>query len=116
VSAGVLWVTGTGSIDLRGMEAPGVASVLPERMWVALALLAAAAAAALLDRRPPHWLLALNVVVLCGCLFGLSSMVSRVPRGAIVFRHAGITNALVDSGSVDRRIDAYFDWPGFFTS
>jgi O-antigen/teichoic acid export membrane protein/glycosyltransferase involved in cell wall biosynthesis len=115
VVAVALWVTAAAHIDLRQMNDLGLASVLSARMWIAFGLLCAAMTVALLDRRPPHWILAVNVVVLCACLFGLSSWLYAVPRGAIAFRHAGITGAMIDAGSIDRSIDAYFDWPGFFT-
>jgi glycosyltransferase involved in cell wall biosynthesis/O-antigen/teichoic acid export membrane protein len=115
VVAGALWVTGAAHVDLRKMNDLGMASVLSARMWIAFALLCLSMTVALLDRRPPHWILALNVVVLCACYFGLSSWLDAVPRGAIAFRHAGITDAMINAHSIDRRIDAYFDWPGFFT-
>jgi glycosyltransferase involved in cell wall biosynthesis/O-antigen/teichoic acid export membrane protein len=115
VAAGVLWVTAAANIDVRKMNDLGLASVLSARIWIAFGLLCLAMTVALLDRRPPHWILALNVVVLCACFFGLSSWLYEVPRGAIAFRHAGITGAMINVGSIDRSIDAYFDWPGFFT-
>jgi O-antigen/teichoic acid export membrane protein/glycosyltransferase involved in cell wall biosynthesis len=115
VVAGVLWVTAAAHLDLRRMNDLGLTSVLTARMWIAFGLLCLAMTVALLDRRPPHWILAFNVVVLCACFFGLSSWLYAVPRGAIAFRHAGITQAMIDAGSIDRSIDAYFDWPGFFT-
>ncbi|MDQ1666368.1 MAG: hypothetical protein QOH75_2399 [Actinomycetota bacterium] len=111
----VLWVTAAAHVDLDRMNDLGLASVVNARMWLAFGLLTLAMAVALLDRKPPHWILALNVVVLCACFFGLSSWLYEVPRGAIAFRHAGITNAMISAGTIDRSIDAYFDWPGFFT-
>jgi O-antigen/teichoic acid export membrane protein/glycosyltransferase involved in cell wall biosynthesis len=115
VTVGVgLWVAGARSVDLTAMSDYGVASVLTPRMWVALGLLGLAMMVALLQRRPPGWVLAVNVVALCFCVFGLSSLLSDVPRSAITFRHVGVTNALISAGMVDRSVDAYFDWPGFF--
>ena len=115
VIACALWVTAAAHVDPGQMNDLGLASVLSARIWIAFGLLCLAMTVALLDRRPPHWILALNVVVLCGCFFGLSSWLYEVPRGAIAFRHAGITDAMINAGSIDRSIDAYFDWPGFFT-
>ncbi|MEP6664967.1 MAG: glycosyltransferase [Nocardioidaceae bacterium] len=115
IVAGALWVTATANVDLHRMTDFGLASVLNARLWIAFGLLCLAMTVALLDRRPPHWILALNVVVLCVCFFGLSSRLYHVPRGAIAFRHAGITDAMIDAGFIDRSVDAYFDWPGFFT-
>jgi glycosyltransferase involved in cell wall biosynthesis/O-antigen/teichoic acid export membrane protein len=115
VVAVALWVTAAAHVNLRLMNDLGLASVLTARMWIAFGLLCLAMTVSLLDRKPPHWILALNVVVLCACFFGLSSWLYAVPRGAIAFRHAGITNAMIAAHSIDRSIDAYFDWPGFFT-
>jgi hypothetical protein len=115
VLAGALWVSAAAHVDLRQMNDFGLASVLSARMWIALGILCMAMIVALLDRKPPHWILALNVLALSFCYFGLSSWLYSVPRGAIAFRHAGITDTLINAGSIDRSIDAYFDWPGFFT-
>lgn len=109
-----LWVTGARSLDLAAMNDFGVSSVLSPGMWIALGMLGLAMAVALLDRRPPTWVLVVNVVALCFCVFGLSSLLSDIPRSAITFRHVGITNALMSAGRIDRSVDAYFDWPGFF--
>jgi len=112
--AALMWVTGSARIDLAEMSDLGLSSVLPAQMWVALGLLAVGMVIALLDGRSPGWLLAVHVLVLCVLVFGLSSWLYEAPRGAVNFRHAGVTDALLDTGSIDREIDAYFSWPGFF--
>jgi len=109
-----LWVWGSTLIDLADMTDLGLASVLPLRMWIALGLLAVALVVALVDGRTPGWILALHVIVLGVLVFGLSSWLYDAPRGAVNFRHAGVTSVLMDTGIIDREIDAYFNWPGFF--
>ena len=114
VLAATLWIWGSTRIDLAQMTDLGLSSVLPLRMWVALALLAAAMVLALVDARTPTWVLALHVVVLCALVYGLSSWLYEAPRGAVNFRHAGVVSVLLESGVIDRDIDAYFSWAGFF--
>jgi hypothetical protein len=45
----------------------------------------------------------------------MPSIVEPQPRFPVTWRHAGITEYVVRKGSVDPLIDAYFNWPGFFT-
>ena len=114
VLAAALWIWGSTRIDLAQMNDFGLSSVLPVRMWIALGLLTVAMVLALVDGRAPTWVLALNVVVLCVLVYGLSSWLYDAPRGAVNFRHAGVVNVLLDTGVIDRDIDAYFSWAGFF--
>ena len=49
-----------------------------------------------------------------GMILLLAAYRIPTPRTEVAWRHLGITRALVDAGSVDPTIDAYFNWPGFF--
>ncbi|NNF54079.1 MAG: hypothetical protein HKN03_06495 [Acidimicrobiales bacterium] len=48
-------------------------------------------------------------------LYGAGAMVGNSVQARIVLRHEGITDQVLRSGSIDPTIDAYFNWPGFFT-
>jgi len=47
-------------------------------------------------------------------LYGIENLVEEAPRFAVVYRHAGYTEYIMRTGSVDPNLDAYFSWPGFF--
>jgi hypothetical protein len=60
-------------------------------------------------------MLLLHVVALVVMLYGMNAMVEPVPGPNIVWRHAGIADHIARTGAIDPTIDAYFNWPGFFT-
>ena len=68
----------------------------------------------LATRRAPGWLYLAHVGALVLMLHGTPAIIEEVPRFAVTWRHAGITDYIVQHGSVDPGIDAYFNWPGFF--
>jgi hypothetical protein len=111
----LLWVAAVREIDLRQMSDLGLASVLPRTAFAALGILAVSFAAALCRRRPLGPVLLLHVVVLVFMVYGVTTLVEDVPRFAVSFRHVGVTEQITRTGHVDPNIDAYFNWPGFFT-
>src|SRR5260370_41899999 len=46
--------------------------------------------------------------------YGVTTLVEEAPRFAVVYRHAGYTEYIMRTGSVNPDLDAYFSWPGFF--
>jgi hypothetical protein len=65
-------------------------------------------------RRYVRLLLVSQIFALVLILYGTPALVEEVPRTAAFWRHLGIANWIDQHGAVDTRIDAYFDWPGFF--
>jgi len=111
----LLWVAALREIDLAQMSDLGLASVLPRTAFAALGILVVSFAAALCRRRPLGPVLLLHVVVLVFMVYGVTTLVEDVPRFAVSFRHVGVAEQITRTGHVDPRIDAYFNWPGFFT-
>ena len=88
--------------------------MLPGRVLFALVLLTVSFCV-LLHRRPLNVPVAvLHLGILIFMLYGMTSFIEEVPRFAVSWRHAGVADYLVQHGSVDPKIDAYFNWPGFF--
>ena len=110
-----LWVAAVRAINLQQMSDLGLASVLPRTAFAALGILVVSFAAALCRRRPLAPVLLLHVVVLVFMVYGVATLVEDVPRFAVTFRHVGVTEQITRTGHVDPTIDAYFNWPGFFT-
>ncbi len=103
-------------VDLTGLDDLGLAAALPVAYWVALVGLNAAFFAAL--RRPvvPNRTMIVLLGALIVTLFGVAAFVSPIPRGEAVWRHLGIVDHISRTGRIDGRIDAYFNWPGFFAA
>jgi O-antigen/teichoic acid export membrane protein len=110
----VLWAFSLQHVVLERMNGLGLVSVLHVSYYVAVAILTVTFLAALLRGQASDRVLLGLIVVLVFMLFGLSPLLEAVPRFAVAWRHVGIAQAIVDTGHVNPRIDAYFNWPGFF--
>ena len=109
-----LWAGAIGDVNPREINDLGLVSVLPTRVIFALVMLTASFCL-LLHRRPLNVPVAvLHLGILIFMLYGMTSFIEEVPRFAVSWRHAGVADYLVQHGSVDPKIDAYFNWPGFF--
>lgn len=111
----VVWVRSVNEIDLRAMDDLGLASVLPVAALITLALLTLSFCWVLRAFPSNTTLMLLYLVVLAVMLYGATAFVEEVPRFAVSWRHAGIADHIARTGAVDTKIDAYFNWPGFFT-
>jgi hypothetical protein len=103
-------------VDLTRIDDLGLAVALPVSYWVALVGLNAAFFTAL--RRPAisNRIMIVLLGALIVTLFGVAPIASSIPRGEAVWRHLGIVDQLSRTGRIDGNIDAYFNWPGFFTA
>ena len=109
-----LWLWSLNGVDLRQMNELGLASVLGPGFVAALVVLSASMAISLANDRPNQGVLLAHVLILILILYGSVSFLVSVPQGTAVYRHLGVANYVTTHGSVDRNIDAYFNWPGLF--
>jgi hypothetical protein len=114
LGATALWLQALGRVDLHDVSGLGIVSALPLSAFAALALVTVSFALVL--RRPdvstPVALLHLGLLILM--LHGATGLIDDVPAFNVVWRHAGVTDYVLQTGRVDPHIDAYFNWPGFF--
>jgi hypothetical protein len=114
LAAAALWIESLRGVDLHQVSDLGIVTALPAGAFVALAL--ATISFALVLRRPdvstPAALLHLVLLVLM--LHGATALIDSVPAFNVVWRHAGVTDYVLQTGTVNPHIDAYFNWPGFF--
>jgi len=115
LAAVALWAVGAGRVNLRGVNDLGLASVLPLPVLAAPVIATAGFVWTLSQRPLRQSTLLLHVVALVVMLYGMNAMVEPVPGPNIVWRHAGIADYIARTGAIDPTIDAYFNWPGFFT-
>jgi hypothetical protein len=107
-------VIATRSIDPRRYTDLGLVVAAGPWFWLALVLAVAGFVFAIRARRF-HWpvaLLALGVVVLI--LYATPSVVEGTARVEASYRHLGVSDHIARTGQLDRGLDAYFNWPGFF--
>jgi hypothetical protein len=109
-----LWQWSLHGIDLRRMNDLGLASVVGPGFLAALVVLTLSMTVALLRPRPSTPALLCHVLALILILYGSIPLLDTVPQGTAVYNHLGVADYISHHGSVDRTIDAYFNWPGFF--
>jgi hypothetical protein len=111
-----LWAISLTEIDLRRMNDLGLVSVLPGKTYLALALVTISFCLSLREIEARKPLVVANVLVLILMLYAITPIVEHEPKLAAAWRHAGVIEQITRTGHIDPRIDAYFDWPGFFVA
>ena len=109
----LLWITALPLIDTDHIGDTGLISVLPVRFLIALGLLTAGFVASIRAGLRGHWQ-ALHVGALVLIVHGTLPLIYDSPRFAYVYKHLGAVDLVSRYGSVDRTVDAYNNWPGFF--
>ena len=115
VVAGATAVWSASRIDLAAVGDVGLAPALPAPYWAALAGLNVAFMVALVRGATSLRTMSVLLGALIVTLFGVASIASPFPRLEPTWRHLGIIDYLGRGGAIDGQIDAYFNWPGFFS-
>lgn len=114
ICAALLWATSLDQIDLRQMDDTGLVSVLPPAVLLSLLMMNVSFCIAISQRPLPMPLLYTHIVAQVFMLYGITAIVQEEPRFAIGWKLAGIVDYIMQTGTVDGRIDAFFNWPTFF--
>ena len=109
-----LWATSLQHVSVYAMNALGLISVLSPRIIVALVILTISFVLCLQQPQLRIPILALHVLLVIIMLYGVENLIEEAPRFSIVYRHAGYTEYIMRTGTVNPNLDAYFSWPGFF--
>lgn len=114
IAAVLLWTLSLGGINVRAMDDTGLISVLPPATFISLLLLCVSFSVTITRQNVSMRLLFTHLVLLIVMAYGITSLVYDTPRFAIGWKLSGIMNYVREYGSVDGRIDAFFNWPSFF--
>ncbi|HEU0292990.1 MAG TPA: hypothetical protein VFR47_09655 [Anaerolineales bacterium] len=109
-----LFVFTVSKINLRAMTDIGIVSILPVSIYLSLFLLTFSFIWCLHRSEQSNFILLLHVILLVFILHGITVPVEELPRFNVTWRHAGIIDYILRNHAVNPRIDAYFNWPGFF--
>ena len=112
LGAFLLWLASLSSVDLSRMNDLGLISVFSPVTFIALAMMLISFALSL--RQPKTPVLLLHLLLLIFMLYGVTTLVEQAPRFSVLYRHAGYTEYIMRTSTVDPGLDAYFNWPGFF--
>lgn len=109
-----LWLWSLSGVRLEQSSGWGLLPALPARWYLAFTGTVLLYLWALLSRRAVSHALAAVHVVLIALLFGTTALVYEAPRYPWSYKHIGVVEYLLENGSVDRSIDIYMNFPGFF--
>jgi hypothetical protein len=109
-----LWVVALHRTDLGDISGYGLLTALPVEYYAALILIAAGFVLAVSERGPAPLLLAAHALALILVLHGTTAVLYAEPRYTYTFKHLGVIDYIARHGAVDRSIDIYQNWPGFF--
>jgi len=109
-----VWLSSLSQVKVEQMNDLGLVSVIPPTGWIALALLAVSFSLVLTAQKVNSVLIFFHMIILVFMLYGITAIVETVPRFGPSWRHAGVIDYILRNENVNPRIDAYFNWPGFF--
>lgn len=111
-----LGIWGMTLVDPLRIDGAGLIRILPPAYFVALALSLVGFVGTLTLRRFIPALLTWQVLVTVVIIHGADPIIHGLPRLEAGFRHLGIVDVMARSGQLDPSLDAYFNWPGFFST
>jgi len=87
---------------------------LPVVYYAGFAVLVVSAGAELARRSPSGWRLSLHAVALVVMLYGTAPLVYSQGRYSWLYKTVGVVQYVNAHGQLNRHIDIYQNWPGFF--
>ena len=114
VSGIVIWFFTLPLINVNLMNDLGLVSVLPPGTFISLALMTISFSLLVTAAKLNTVMIFIHMAVLVIMLYGITAVIEVIPRFSPSWRHAGIIDYIIRNEMVNPRIDAYFNWPGFF--
>jgi hypothetical protein len=110
----ILWGIGVSRTNINSLDPYGLPGVLSPIFYAGLALLIVSAGIEFSRRLLSPIRLALHAVALVVILYGTAPLIYQEGRYAWLYKTIGVTQYVGVHGSLDRTIDIYQNWPGFF--
>ena len=108
------WAWSLAGADLERMAGTGLLGALPASYFLAFALLLGGFVVAVSRPALEPRLLGVYVLALVLVLHGTTPLLYDEPRYSWVFPHLGVIGFIAETGAVNRDLDIYNNWPGFF--
>jgi GT2 family glycosyltransferase len=110
------WAVSLVGADVSRIAGLGLLDAVPFTYFLALALLLVGFLDAATRSDPSPRILGAYVLVLILLLHGTTPLLYDEPRYAWTYKHLGVIELIASTGGVDREIDIYNNWPGFFAA
>jgi GT2 family glycosyltransferase len=108
------WGASLAGADLSRVAGIGLLDAMPPTYFLAFALLLGGFAVAVTRNQVAPKLLGVYVVALILVIHGTTPLLYDEPRYQWVYNHLAVIDLFGQSGSIDRHVDIYNNWPGFF--
>ncbi|GAA0219384.1 hypothetical protein GCM10009539_00940 [Cryptosporangium japonicum] len=109
------WFGSLPFVDLGGLDDYGLLFRMPPTFLLAVGLLLAGfAVAAREDSERAGRLMLMYCLALVVVLYATIPTLYDEPRYAFVYKHIAVIHYIEEHGAVDRGVDIYQNWPGFF--
>jgi hypothetical protein len=105
---------GISSINVSSIGGFGLVPLLPAEYFLSLICVISAASILLTAPEPQPFRLTLCVGVLLVILYGTAPLVYAEPRYGWLYKQIGVVQYINLHGQLDRHIDIYQNWPGYF--
>lgn len=109
-----LWALGVKRTNATVLGPYGLPTVLPIVFYAGLALLVVSAGTELARRHLSRWRMSLHTVALVVMLYGTAPLVYSDGRYSWLYKTIGVVQYVNEHGQLNRHIDIYQNWPGFF--
>jgi hypothetical protein len=110
----ILWGIGVSRTNINNLDPYGLTGALSPIFYAGLALLIVSAGIEFSRSLLSPARLALHAVALVIILYGTAPLIYSEGRYAWLYKTIGVTQYVGAHGSLDRTIDIYQNWPGFF--
>lgn len=111
----ILWVPMMRQVRLSNMDDLGLIAALPAATVIPFALLIASFCYCLWRAQSKTLLMVIHTIALLVMTYAIRALYVPVPSYKVAYRHIGVSDVIGRTGSIDTSIDAYFNWPGFFS-
>lgn len=110
----ILWAMGVAQANISDLGPYGLPAALPYAFYLGIGLLIVSIGIELARAELSEWRLGLHAVVLAWMLYGTAAVVYSEGRYSWLYKTVGVVQYVGAHGSLNRNIDIYQNWPGFF--
>jgi hypothetical protein len=109
-----LWGLGVSEVHVGSLGQFGLPPLLPIVLYSGIGLLVISATCELARADASNWRMSLHAVAMVVCLYALAPIIYPAGRYEWLYKTIGPAQFISDYGQLDRSIDIYQNWPGFF--
>jgi hypothetical protein len=109
-----LWAVGVSEVNIAKLDTYGLPAILPLVFYAGVLLLIVSAGLELSRSQLSDFKLGLHAVVLAVMLYGTAPLVYKEGRYSWLYKTVGVIQYVGSQGKLNRSIDVYQSWPGFF--